>query len=221
MISGGSSACSRLRGRLRRRRAPQPPMSARRRAPHVLDVGPVLGILAGRGLEPAVEDLAQHRLRGRAQAERQDVGVVPGARAASGLGVAAERGAHAGDLVGGDRGAGAGPAADDPLLGAAFGDVACGPLACPGPVGPLAVAERPVRDRLVAALAQLLHHGARQRGVHVACDGDLHRRGEYLGGLRSVSLGAAARCNLGADPQRTRPASATSATTASRRSPGC
>ena len=46
-------------------------------------------------------------LRGRAQAEREHVRVVPGARAARGLRVRAERRAHARDLVRRDRGAGA------------------------------------------------------------------------------------------------------------------
>ena len=46
------------------------------------------GSSLGAGREPAVEDLLEHRLRRRAQAEREHVGVVPGARAARRLGVA-------------------------------------------------------------------------------------------------------------------------------------
>ena len=167
MISGASSSCSRLLGvaddvgRLNRH---SPPISAVDLG-HVLDVGLVVGVVAGLGGEPAVEDLAQHGLRGRAQAEREHVRVVPRPRAARGLGVAAQRGPHAAHLVGGDRGAGPGPAADDSLLGAALGDVAGGPLAGPRPVAALAARQRAVRDRLVAAPAQLVH----QRRAPGAC----------------------------------------------------
>src|SRR3954454_25223620 len=77
----------------------------------VIDVRAVVRIVARLGLEPAVEDLAEHRLRGGAKAERQHIGVVPRARPATRLGVAAEGRAHAGDLVRRDRRARPGPAA--------------------------------------------------------------------------------------------------------------
>src|SRR5438045_2837845 len=69
----------------------------------VVDVGPVLGVLAWASLEPAVEDLAEQRLGRAAEADRQHVRVVPRARAARGLGIGAERRADAGHLVGRDR----------------------------------------------------------------------------------------------------------------------
>ena len=92
-----------------------------------------------------------------------------------GGGVAAQRGADAADLVGGDRGAGAGPAADDALLGAAVGDVARGGLGGPRPVVALAVGERAVR-----AAARGRGGAARSTtasatpGALVGGDGDLH-----------------------------------------------
>ena len=117
----------------------------------VLDVGAVGGVVARLGLEPGVEDLGQLGLRGGAQAEREGVGVVPAPRAGGRGRVAAEGGANARDLVRGDRGSGAGPAADDRLLGAAAGDVARGRLAGPGPVVALLGRERSVADDLVPA----------------------------------------------------------------------
>ena len=122
----------------------------------VLDVRPVVVVRRRPGGEPGVEDLGEHRLGGGAQREREHVGVVPLAGAGGGLGVAAQRGADAGDLVGGDRGARAGPAGDDGLVGAALGDVAGGGLGGPRPVVALVGVERAVQQRLVAAGAQLL-----------------------------------------------------------------
>ena len=105
---------------------------------------------------------------------REHVGVVPLAGARRGRGVGAQRGADAADLVGGDRGAGAGPAADDGLLGAALGDVAGGGLGGPRPVVALGVGERAVRERLVAAGAQLLDDGVGDARALVGGDGDPH-----------------------------------------------
>ena len=65
------------------------------------DVRPV--VVATAGVEPGVEDLAELGLGRRAQRQREHVGVVPLARAVGRLGVAAQRGADAVDLVGGDR----------------------------------------------------------------------------------------------------------------------
>src|SRR3954447_14866185 len=112
------------------RRVPRPPqrmttgvsnsrgmMSTALDVPHVLDVRAVLGVLARAGGEPRVEDLGElGRARG-AQREREHVGVVPPAGAVRGGGVGAQRRADALDLVGGDRGTGPRPAADDGLLG--------------------------------------------------------------------------------------------------------
>src|SRR6185437_6397843 len=69
----------------------------------VADVLDVVRILARRGLAPRVEDLAEQRLAGGAQRERQYVGVVPPAGAGGGLGVGAQRGANAVHLVRRDR----------------------------------------------------------------------------------------------------------------------
>ena len=80
-----------------------------------------------------------------------------------------------GDLVGGDRGAGARPAGHDGLLGATLGDVAGGGFGGPRPVVALVGVERAVQQRLVAAGAQLLDERARDAGVLVGGDGDPHR----------------------------------------------
>src|SRR5438552_2891931 len=48
--------------------------------------------------------------------------------------------------------------------------------AAPRPVGALALDQRAVDDRLVAALAQLLHHFAGDPGALVGGHGDLHAR---------------------------------------------
>ena len=61
------------------------------------------GAVLGGGREPRVEDLAELRLGGRAQAEREHVRVVPLACTGGGRGVAAQRRADARDLVRGDR----------------------------------------------------------------------------------------------------------------------
>src|SRR4051794_39091041 len=95
------------------RRVPRPPprmatgvstsrgmMSTALDGPHVLDVGAVAGVLARAGGEPPVEDLGELGLAGRAQREREHVGVVPPARALGRGGVGAQRGADALDLVG-------------------------------------------------------------------------------------------------------------------------
>src|SRR5436190_5104048 len=120
----------------------------------VADVRYVVSLVARRRREPRVEDLLEKRRARRAQREGEHVRIVPPARAAGRLGVAAQRGAYAVDLVRRDRGAGAGPAADDPLFGRAGRDVARGGLARPGPVVALGVGERAVHERLVAALAE-------------------------------------------------------------------
>ena len=139
----------------------------------MLDVRAVVHVLGCAGLEPRVEDLLEHRRRGRAQRQREHVGVVPLARAGGGGGVAAQRGADAADLVRGDRRAGAGPAAHDALLGAAVGDVARGGLGRPRPVVAV-LGERAVQQRLVPAPPQLLDHGVGDPGALVGGDGDLH-----------------------------------------------
>ena len=91
---------------------------------------------------------ASTRLGGRAQRQREHVGVVPagGRPRRSRRRRTARRGPA--DLVGGDRGARAGPAADDGLLGAAVGDVAGGGLGGPGPV--VALAPRTARRAAAA-----------------------------------------------------------------------
>ena len=152
----------------------------------VLDVGAVVRVVARRGREPAVEDLLEQRLGRRAQAEREHVRVVPGARAARRLGVRAERRPDARDLVGGDRGAGARPAADDALLRLALGHVARRALAGPRPVVALALREGAVHDGLVTALAQLLDHRARE-GVSMSLATEiLHAAGRISGAPATV-----------------------------------
>src|SRR3954451_14430486 len=126
----------------------------------VLDVRAVALLAAWLCGKPGVEDLRQLRLGGRAEAEREHVGVVPAPGARGRLGVDTQRCTYAGDLVCRDRGARARPAADDPLLGPPLGDVARRVLARPRPVVAFGVVQRTVRDRLVPTLAELIDHSA-------------------------------------------------------------
>src|SRR6185312_7075755 len=115
------------------------------------------------------------RRRGRPEAERQDVRVVVGPRAPGRLGVGAERGPDAADLVGGDRRARPGPAADDPLIGAPLGHGAghLGARQRPVDVG-VALGERPEDDQGVTALLELLGEEVGERVLLVAAERDLH-----------------------------------------------
>src|SRR6266545_2606289 len=133
----------------------------------VRDVRPVGLVGAGRAGQPRVQDLGELRRRGQPQAEREHVGVVPPAGALGRGGVHAQSGAHAGDLVRRDRGAGPGPAAHHRLVGAAGGDVPRGRLAGPRPVVPLAGRQHPVGHHLVTTAAQLLDHLGGDAGVLV------------------------------------------------------
>jgi len=90
----------------------------------MLDVRAIVLLAARLSSKPRVEDLLELRLRSGAQAERERVGVIPAPGARGGGGIGAQGRAHARDLVGGDRGARARPAADDGLLRAALGHVA-------------------------------------------------------------------------------------------------
>ena len=83
-------------------------------------------LVAWRRREPGVEDLRKFCVGRRAQAERKDVRVVPAARSGRGDGVMTKRRADAGNLVRRDRGAGAGPAADDCLISCTSDDVTSG-----------------------------------------------------------------------------------------------
>ena len=96
----------------------------------------VVGVVGDeRSIEPHVQYLFGHDFAGAAQGETEDVGVVPEARAAGGLGVVAQGGADAGNLVGSDADAGAGPAKEDAFVGCAgcdgFGDGAAGSSSWP------------------------------------------------------------------------------------------
>src|SRR6478735_2861968 len=92
----------------------------------VLDVGGVVGLIARLAAEPGVEKLGELGLRGRPQADREGVGVIPPSRPVGGLRVDAEGRPNAVHLVRRYRRARPGPAADDRLIGAALGDVAGG-----------------------------------------------------------------------------------------------
>ena len=96
------------------------------------------------------------RVRGQPKAQGEHIRVVPPPRAVRGLGIAAQRRADAGDLVGGDRRPRACPARHHCQLGSALGHVARGRLAGPRPVGALVVGVRAVQDRLMAAASQLV-----------------------------------------------------------------
>src|SRR5438105_1772566 len=103
MISGGSSSCS-ASSRVATMSGAWTVKGVVELA-DMLDVGLVIGVVAGLRLEPAVEDFRQQRIGGAAQAEREHVCVVPGAGTAGGLGVGAQGSPDARDLVGRDRGA--------------------------------------------------------------------------------------------------------------------
>src|SRR3989304_195534 len=72
--------------------------------------------LGKRCAEPGIQDLPGHRLRGEAEAEDQEIGVGPLPCPPGGLGIGAEGGPDAGDLVGGDAYPRPRPAEEHPLL---------------------------------------------------------------------------------------------------------
>ncbi len=140
-------------------------------------MGDVLAIVALRTratLEPGVEDLAQSRLRGQSQAERQHVGVIPFPGARGGLRVGAQRRADAGQLVGRDRRAGSGPASHNRLFGAAVVHVSRSGLGGPGPIVTLGLGVGAMEDGLVPPAPKLLGQGGRHAGQLVCRDGDPH-----------------------------------------------
>ena len=98
------------------------------------------------------------------------------------------------DLVGGDRRARPGPAADHGLLGTPLGDVARGRLRGPRPVVALGVAERTVHEDLVAAAAQLRHDGVGDSDPFVGGDGDAHGSMMQHGDQRPRARGDRQRC---------------------------
>ena len=73
-----------------------------------------------------------------------------------------------GDLVRGDRGAGARPAADDALVRLPFRHVPRGALACPCPVVALAVCQRAVRDRARARACAARRAAPARTGVSMS-----------------------------------------------------
>src|SRR5690242_21762770 len=141
------------------------------------DLGAVPVVVGVGGSKPGVEDLIGDWLSGGAQAEGEDVGMVPDTGAAGGLGVVAEGGADAMNLVSGDGGAGAGPAADDAFIGLAGSDRT-------GDVGgderPIFVAvrsspgKRTEGENIMAAAAQLRDEEVGEVGLLIGADGDLH-----------------------------------------------
>src|SRR5881296_3698168 len=106
MMSGGSSSCAASSAV-----ATTSATSTAIELAHVFDVRTIDWVVAHVRLEPTVEDFVQHRFGCRAQAQREHICVIPGPGATRGLGVGAEGGAYARNLVGCDRGARAGPAA--------------------------------------------------------------------------------------------------------------
>ncbi|MFT3855092.1 MAG: hypothetical protein QM733_20510 [Ilumatobacteraceae bacterium] len=121
------------------------------------------------GRQERVEQLFCHGRGGEAQAEREHVGVVPAAGAAGRLRVGAQRGAHPGHLVGGDRDAGAGPAADDADVAMAVGDQLTD---APAGVGPRVAVRGD--DHLVATLRQQLADVVGHRGHLVGPEPHAH-----------------------------------------------
>ena len=138
------------------------------------------------GREEGVEHLGDDRLGGEAQAEGQDVGVVPPSSAASRLRVGAQRGPHARHLVGGHGDARARPAADDADVASPVGDPFADPAA---DVGPRVTFAHHVD--VVALLGQHLAHVIRHGRALVGPEGDPHdqrfaRRAPVAGtGVRS------------------------------------
>ncbi len=134
------------------------------------DVLRVGRIRARPAAEPGVEDLFELGLRGRAEAEREHVGVVPAPRPLGGLSIAAQRGPDARHLVGRDRGFGPCPARDDRLFGPAVGHVASSRLARPGPVGTFPIGVGAVQHGFMPAPAKLIGQRLRDAGQLVGRD---------------------------------------------------
>ena len=83
---------------------------------------PLVASAFERGVQPERQDLVGQAEGDDAAAHREDVGVVVLARQPRGVEIVAQRGADAGDLVGGDLLALAAAAEHDAAVGAAFGD---------------------------------------------------------------------------------------------------
>ena len=98
-----------------------------------------------RRVQPDAQDLVGEAERDDAAAHREDVGVVVLPRQPRGVEIVAQRGANAGDLVGGDLLALTAAAEHDAAIGAAFGD---------GPAD--AQADRRIVDRRFAVGAVIL-----------------------------------------------------------------
>ncbi len=151
------------------------------RSPRVVDVRAVPGVIARLALEPGVEDLAEQR---PPLVERRLTAPARSRRSRRALHAPSRRRAHSAartprHLVGGDRCPGSRPAAHDRLVGAAFGDVAGGALAGPGPVVALVAGQSAVRGHVVATPAQVVHERPGRGRVHVARDRDPHDAAAY------------------------------------------
>jgi hypothetical protein len=138
--------------------------------------------------EPGVEDLLRDLLRGEPQAERQHVGVVPPARPARGLRVRAERGADAGNLVGRNADAGAGPAADDAEVGVARRDGARD-ADRGGPPGLFLVGGAAEARHGVAARLEKLDQTVDETRPFVGSEGDAHARTIAAGAPSVLKVG--------------------------------
>src|SRR5205814_887616 len=123
--------------------------------------------------EPRVANFFRYRLGRCAQAHHQDIGVVPFPGAAGRLRIAAQSGTDAGNLVGGDRHAGAGPAEEHALLAGARSN----PLPhFPPDVDPVhgVTVQWTVQLDVEAGSAQVINHRISHRRPFVAAYRDLH-----------------------------------------------
>src|SRR3954451_20863983 len=122
------------------------------------------------GAEKGVEHLVGHLCGGEAQTHGEDVGVVPSACAARGLGVGAQRGPHPSHLVGGDRHPRTGPAAHDASIDGSRGD--CLPHGAADVRPRLAGGDH---DDLVASFAECSFDAVSQGRRLVRAESDAHR----------------------------------------------
>ena len=145
-------------------------------------------------------------LPGQTDAEGQHVGVVPSAGADRRLGIGAQRGADAGDLVGRHRHARAGPAPHDAAVGSALGDCRSDVLTDLGP--DLAVGDI---DHLVPGCGEVTLDGFGHGRDLVGADGDAH-----VSSARPASTPAARPTSARGCPRRgcsmTRPSMASTRT---------
>ena len=135
---------------------------------------PLVAAAFERRLEPQRDNLVREPERDDPAAHREDVGIVVLARQARGVEIVAERGADAGDLVGGDLLALPAAAEHDAALGAPLGDRAADREADRRIVHRLLAVRAVIVDGVPEPLQRLLQMFFEQEAGVIGADGDAH-----------------------------------------------